>query len=262
MRIAIWKELLKPSWVWLVAGPLNVLGNAQTIIGQFSQGWKEWLSHNIPDWLTAWDAKTAIIMFLLTAWLMTLESAYRAIKKRESAAGLDARIVCKSSPPYIDYRPPPADNWHIMFEVVSSVAITCLPILNFVRPWDEVSQRWGADLLSSIPQNLPLHDNDMIRRRVPPNSPGTHKFVLAHLEHGTNGTPGERLVFDFDQSVPPVVVGRVGSPTAAGTGLPHGKFLVQIAVPCLSIIKSFVIDWRGNPQFGLREANSRDLRSL
>jgi hypothetical protein len=262
MRIKLVGELASPMWRWLLVPAIELVGNAQTLAGFISPEVQAAVVRLTPAWLTGWTWYWAAIIGLIAALVAVFEGAYRAVRRREKASGMDARIVLKATPPYVDYRERPADNWHVMFEVVASTPIIGLPVLNYVRPWLADHDKWGLDLLSSIPQILPRHDNNMDRRWTPPHASGAHKFVLAHLEHGPTGVAGERLLFDFDHSVPDAVRNRLyPPPLRAAAGLPPGQYLIQIGVPCLSASKDFVIDWRGTADLGIRDATTKDRRA-
>lgn len=260
MRIKLVVELASPMWKWLLVPAVELVGNAQTLAGLFSADAKATLVRITPAWLTGWTWYGAAIIGLIVALIAVFEGAYRAVRSREKASGMDALILLKPTPPYVDYRGPPADNWHVMFEIVSSTPIIELPVLNYVRPWIVADEKWGSDLLCSVPQVLPRHDNQMERRWTPPHASGGHKFVLAHLEHGPNGAAGERLLFDFDSSVPDAIRNRLyPPPLRAAAGLPPGQYLIQIGVRCLSASKDFVINWRGTSDLGIREATAKDI---
>lgn len=81
-RANIWKELLGPSWRWLVTAPLAFSGaiafiRDEIIVPAEPATWKLW--NVIPDWRWEWYA----LFFLGAFKVMLIQSAYRSISRRD-----------------------------------------------------------------------------------------------------------------------------------------------------------------------------------
>jgi hypothetical protein len=89
-RLAVWREILRGPWTWIVASPFALLAAFQSVRDEFlPRDWQEALK--LLRWLPDWDWKTWALIALLLFFIGTLESSYRIIREARPTNGANWR---------------------------------------------------------------------------------------------------------------------------------------------------------------------------
>jgi hypothetical protein len=80
-RVRIWREILQPTWNWLVLIPLAVIGSLATIRDELVGSANP--IYRLAYWLPAWPWYIYSLITAFVVILLILGAAFRAIKKRD-----------------------------------------------------------------------------------------------------------------------------------------------------------------------------------